>query len=377
VRQVLLVSYSGGLGGAERVLLQFAGGMRPHASLTLACPPGPLARTARSAGIEVRELEWRSPAFGRRPSERARAALRLAAHRRELARLAREAAPRVIVANGMRSAIAVSLPSRVRLRAGGVPALVVVHHDNLPPGAAGRLLRVAARRADRVVVPSETVAEGLRSAAAVEVIAPGVERRSYPAAGDDPGAATPPEIVVLGAIVPWKRPELALEAVALARRHRPEVRLKVVGGALDPGGALLLERLRARAGAPDLAGAVEFLGPVDDPVPLLVRATALLHCAEREPFGLAVVEAMAAGRPVIVPAGSEPAVSAGPRAGLTYPPGDAAAAAAAILALLDDPAGARARGAAARERAAQRFDPVRAAQAFAQVVSATCAAPRS
>ena len=66
-------------------------------------------------------------------------------------------------------------------------------------------------------------------------------------------------MLVLGALAPWKRPDLALEAVAQARATLPELRLRLVGapvtGAADPGPAL-----RARAGAPDLAGAVTFAG---------------------------------------------------------------------------------------------------------------------
>ena len=99
----------------------------------------------------------------------------------------------------------------------------------------------------------------------------------------------------------WKRPELALEAVALARAERPDLRLRLVGGAFGEDGDELAERLRRRAAAPDLAGAVELVGPVDDARAELTRATCLLHCAPREPFGMAVLEALASARPAIVP----------------------------------------------------------------------------
>ena len=39
-------------------------------------------------------------------------------------------------------------------------------------------------------------------------------------------------VVVAGALVGWKRVDLALEAVALARREVPSLRLRVVGSPL-------------------------------------------------------------------------------------------------------------------------------------------------
>ena len=50
-----------------------------------------------------------------------------------------------------------------------------------------------------------------------------------------------------------------------------------------------------------------FAGRLDDPRPALARAHCLLHCADAEPWGLALVEALAAGRPVVA------ADAAGPR----------------------------------------------------------------
>jgi glycosyltransferase involved in cell wall biosynthesis len=127
----------------------------------------------------------------------------------------------------------------------------------------------------------------------------------------------------------------------------PALQLELAGAPI-PGDAPAFEAgLRQRAAQPDLAGRVTFLGPLPDPRPALARAHCLLHCADAEPWGLALVEALAAGRPVVA------ADAAGPReivtgsAGRRFPPGDAAAAAAALHAVLADPAAP----AAARSRA--------------------------
>jgi glycosyltransferase involved in cell wall biosynthesis len=91
-------------------------------------------------------------------------------------------------------------------------------------------------------------------------------------------------LVVVSELVAHKRVDLALEAARLARR-----RVKVVGTGPD------LEQLRARHG--DHA---EFLGRVPDDrlVELYSRASAGLVCNVEE-FGIAAVEVMASGRPVV------------------------------------------------------------------------------
>lgn len=100
-----------------------------------------------------------------------------------------------------------------------------------------------------------------------------------------PGDAPPePYFLVVSALVPYKRLEVAISASA-----RLGTRLKVVGTGPD------WTRLAALAG-PN----VEFLGSVDEPAlrDLYQRATALVLPAE-EDFGIAPVESLACGRPVI------------------------------------------------------------------------------
>jgi len=85
----------------------------------------------------------------------------------------------------------------------------------------------------------------------------------------------------------------------------------------------------------------------------------VLHCADREPFGLALVEALAAGRPVVAPAAGGPLEIVTTASGRLYTPGDADAGAAALRGALADRtlrAGARERALAfAAEDAAGRF----------------------
>ena len=346
---VLFVSYAGVLGGSERVLLQWAPAAGERA--VLACPEGPLARAARARGIVVLELRERPLARrtggegggGDRTAVRAGAAL--GAHAFEIRRLVGSLAPELVVAWGMRSALACA--------AAGV-RFAFSHHDLLPGGAVGAAVRAAARRATAVAVPSRAVAADLGAVGVpVSVVAPGIDAARFAAIGPPP--AGPPEVLVLGALTAWKRPDLALEIVAAARREVAGLRLRIVGGPVTAGDRAYVAALARRAAEPDLAGAVALCGPTDDVAGELARATCLLHCAPHEPFGLVVLEAMASGRPVVVPTAAGPAEIADPRCAILYPPGDVAAAARALAEIVHEPAQAIAIGAAGRRRAVARF----------------------
>ena len=301
----------------------------------MACPAGPLADAARSRGLAVLSPPLRSLELRRSLRDRAGHAARLALHGREAAALARDLGSDVVVAWGMRSLLALSaaLPRRR-------PALVFAHNDLLPSPAVAAAVRAAARRADRVIALSHTVAVDL-DPARTEVIHPGVDLDAW-----TPGApAEPPYALVLGAIEPWKRPELALEAVARV----DGLRVVFAGEPIGSEGERLLERLRERTARPDLDGRVELRGRVEDPRPVVEGASVLLHCADREPFGIAMIEALAAGVPVVAPASGGPTEIVTKACGRLYPPGAAAAAAQGLRECLDRPemrAAARARAAA-------------------------------
>jgi N-acetylglucosaminyl-diphospho-decaprenol L-rhamnosyltransferase len=351
---VLLVSYSSALGGAERILLDFATAI--EGELCLACPDGQLAGAARAVGIRVFPLHARRLELRATTRDRALAAQRLAAHARDARALVRDLDPDLVLACGMRSAIALLIGPPI-----GRP-VVFQHNDMLPGRVVGRLVRRAAARADLVVVLSRAIAEELDARSRTVVVHPGVDIERF---GPNTGPVTPPEVLVLGALVAWKRPDVALEACALARRRRPDLRLRLVGAPLNGDSEGLVRRLRQRASRPDLAGAVEFTGAVADPRPELARATCLLHCAPREPFGLAVLEALAAGRPAVVPAAAGPAEIVDESCAVLYPPGDAAAAAEAVLELLESPERASRMGTSGRARAGERFGLADAQKQFA------------
>jgi glycosyltransferase involved in cell wall biosynthesis len=122
--------------------------------------------------------------------------------------------------------------------------------------------------------------------------------------------------LVVTEVVRHKRVEVALEAARLAGRQ-----VRVVGSGPD------LPRLRQR-----YAGSADFLGRVsDEELADLYRRARALIVPNVEEFGIAMVEAQAAGTPVVAAdaGGAQEAVLPG-KTGELVPPGDAAALAEAL-----------------------------------------------
>ena len=114
-----------------------------------------------------------------------------------------------------------------------------------------------------------------------------------------------------------------------------------------------LERRAAAASRPDL---FQVLGPRDDVPRLLAAADVMLMTSLSEGMPNGVLEAMAAGLPVVATAvGGVPDLVEEARTGNLLKPGDADGLAAACRALLDDRATRQAMGACARMRAGERI----------------------
>jgi glycosyltransferase involved in cell wall biosynthesis len=168
--------------------------------------------------------------------------------------------------------------------------------------------------------------------------------------------ATAPCVGIVGHVQRWKGQLLVADAVARARRHVPGLRCLVVGG-VHRLGAEYAERLKERIAAPDLAGHVMVTGARRDVAACMDAMDVVIHASDREPFGRVVLEAMAAGRPVIAPREGGPLeIVVDGETGLLVPPRDADALAGAIVSLVNDPARRTAMARAARARVTAVFD---------------------
>lgn len=164
-------------------------------------------------------------------------------------------------------------------------------------------------------------------------------------------------ILCASRLEPWKGHAVLIEALA-SLRQRPDWSCWIAGGPQRAAERRYLAALRALVARHDLADRVHFLGQRSDVPALLERAS--IHCQPNtgpEPFGIAFVEALYAGVPVVTSdCGAAPEIIT-PACGVLTPPGDVARLAAALASLLDDPARLGAMRAAAPARARELCDP--------------------
>lgn len=105
-----------------------------------------------------------------------------------------------------------------------------------------------------------------------------------------------------------------------------------------------------------LKGSVRFLGYRDDLAAVLAASDIVVHPAQREPFGRAVAEAMAAGKPVVaVRAGGPVELIRDGVSGILAEPGDLDGMAAAVTALCADAGRRELLGRAAQVRIRESF----------------------
>lgn len=236
----------------------------------------------------------------------------------------------------------------------------------------GRFETALARRfSDAIIVPSTAVAEMFRDTAGrlprqLVRIPNGVDLQAF-SPGLDGGAVraalgVEPEEVLVGAVCrldPWKGVDTFLEAAALCRPPR-RTRFAVVGGPIE-GHEAYLGALEAKARRLGLDGRVFFtgwrFGPRDMPQVMAALDVCVLPSVRPEPFGRVLLEAMAAGKPVVATdAGGPREICIHGETGWLVPSGDASALAAAVTDLVADPARARAFGLAGRRRVEAEFD---------------------
>lgn len=338
-------------GAVERYVVQLVEGLDGREEAVLVFPDVPeLAPFRELAGPAVRLLPL-DPALVAGPAPA------LAA---ELRRIVRRERPRVVHVTDT-WALAV-----VAARLAGAHRIVLTHHTPELPrqdSLAGRLwwaLSWLAR--PEVVYTSETDRRGDgRRLLRTHVVELGIDLERFggaaaatgaPASGATSGGGAPPGPVI-GTVARLARQKgldvLVTAAPAVLARH-PAARFVVAGDGEER--AALEEQARASG----VAGSIAFLGARDDVPELLAGFDVFALPTRFEGLCLAVVEAQAAGLPVVAtPVGGIQETVLHEETGLLVPVDDPAALAEAIIRLLDDPALAVRLAAEGRRRALARF----------------------
>jgi glycosyltransferase involved in cell wall biosynthesis len=162
-----------------------------------------------------------------------------------------------------------------------------------------------------------------------------------------------PAVGIVGRLVPVKDHPTFLRAAARLARERPDAVFVVAGDGES-------RRTLETSGRDLLGDRIRFLGWVDDLPALYGALDVVVLTSTNEGTPVSLVEAGAAGRPVVATrVGGVAEVVEDGRTGTLVPPGDPVATAAAVGRLLADPASAGAMGAAARGSVASRFDAAR------------------
>jgi glycosyltransferase involved in cell wall biosynthesis len=184
---------------------------------------------------------------------------------------------------------------------------------------------------------------------------PGVGEAARQALGIEPGR---PVLITAGRLNTQKNHALMLEAFADPRLEARDALLLICGdGDLRPA-------LEEQARGLGIDQRVRFLGVVSNLPELLAASDAFILSSDWEGNPLVVMEAMAAGKPLLSTAvGCVPELIS-PQTGYLVAPGDRAGFSDALIELLSDPERLRGQGEAAAAVARERFDVSTMAEAY-------------
>lgn len=358
--RLLFIIYNFGLGGAERQASILLPGLRRRGvdARALALDgAGPFVAPLRASGVPVEVANMRNR-FDLAPLLRSR--------------LLREFTPDLILSVGVSSLYVGAVLARWRDAAH-------VHNDHLPVGVElsrrrMEMIRLLAHGLARViVVSSDQCAEWLERGcerAQLTVIPNGIELPSAvadPATRDQVRAelGLPASTVVAANVAlfrPAKRVPDFVQAVRRARERYPELLGLVVG---DGPERAAVEA--AAAGDP----AIRLLGHREDVPRLLTGVDLLALSSAHEAMPMVILEAMAAGLPVVAPrVGGIDTVVLDGETGRLLPPGDVGALADALVELGRDPERRRAMGRAGQARCRDRWSAERMIDSYLDVLNA-------
>lgn len=246
-----------------------------------------------------------------------------------------------------------------RVARAATSAKIVAHlHGRVSETAHGSVLVRRITDADAVLATSAAIARTV-SGRPAHVVYPGVRVASEDRA---PRARSRILVGTAARLVPVKGVIDLVRALAMARTDAAEVVLEIAGSGPE---RPHLEREIERLG---LGGSVRFLGWKRDLSDVLGRWDVFAQASLEEGFGIAALEAMAAGLPVVATGvGGVPELVVDGKTGWLVPPGNPEVLAERIVRLVSDPELRASLGSAGRERARTAFSVERMVDAIESV----------
>ncbi len=381
--KILFVNHTGIVSGAERVLLAIIDHLdRKRFEPTVSCPIGSdLASLVRERNVPVVATPDLQARFTWNPIRMVQYLRSYLSAIREFRRAPFVKTATLIHANSVRAGLVASFATMGT----GIP--VIWHlHDMMKPHPFSTAIRWVA-----LLMPAVSVLAVSHAAAAqfrglllrrsgrrpsITVLQNSVDSQRF--LPDPAGrqrvrqslglADTQFTFAIIGQLTPRKGQLETILAFSDVVKRVPDAALLVVGAPLFNDDHRYLARLQSAVAQLGLRGRVFFLGQRSDINVLLAAADAVVINSRREPFGLIVLEALAAVKPAVAASvdGIVEVIEDGV-SGLLVPPGNRAAMAAALIRLASDPQlceSLAARGRAVIERNFTRESYIQSVEAF-------------
>jgi glycosyltransferase involved in cell wall biosynthesis len=362
--KVAFVGHSAQLSGGELALARLAPLLDDVEATVVLAEDGPLVERLRQDGVatEVIPMPPRTQQLRRSAGVPLRAVTDTLRYVGRLRARLRELQPDIVHTNTLKAAIYGTVAARLSR----VPVVVHVRDriaaDYLPARTA------TAVRAFVRAVPTTWIAN---SAATAQTIGGGRGRVIYdlvipPSRPREEQRAEIRCVGIVGRLAPWKGQHVFLEAFARTFGGT-STQAHIVGAALfgEDDYVAQLDRAISQLG---IGEQVRFIGFVDDVFGALTDIDVLVHASTiPEPFGQVIIEAMAAGVPVIATAGGGPSeIVRDGITGLLVAPDDVTALADALRRVDTEP-GLRSQLAAEAAEDVERFFPERIAAQYSDL----------
>lgn len=310
--RVLYLNHTAQMSGGERSLLLLLRGLPDELIAVLACPPGPLATAAHDAQVPCVPITGTAGSLKLHPRHTPVAVRELSRAALKLRRTCAELGIELVHANSIRAGLIAGCARRL----GGPPTVAHIR-DVLPPGpVSAATLRTVYAGVDGLIANSRYTSEQLPPASSrpplwtihnpVDLDRFDRERLDGRPLRDELGLSSATRLLtVVAQITPWKGQDTAIRALAGLRAHGHDAHLALAGAAKFVDKATrydndaYLRQLHALAAELGVDAHVSFLGEREDVPAIMAAADLLLMPSWQEPFGRALIEAMAVGTPVV------------------------------------------------------------------------------